>query len=334
MTLSECLTHLPHLKRREIECVAKVLFDEMEESLKTKISEKGKRGRIIKLILFGPYAQGGGFEKINFGYRSDYDLLVVVNYESFAEQYEAWQKAGARFLQKLTITRRLSTPVNFIVHAYQDLNDQLAHGRPFFVDIVRNGIMLFELPGYPLSPPRILTPEEACAEAQRHFEHWFPKAASRFELAVEAIRRGFSMEAAFDLHQTTERLYHCLLTVMTLYSPKSHRLHLLRSHAERIAPRLIEVWPRESRFARRCFSRLDRAYVDARYFPAYEITAEELSWLAERVHGLQDRVAEICCEQLAISGVPRPDHETHPGIENVPYLDLTACLKAGVTGAF
>lgn len=243
MTLPERLAHLPDRKRRELERAAQILFDELEESLKTKLSEKGRRGRILKLILFGSYARGDWVEDRKSGYSSDYDLLVVVNYGSFAEQYEAWEKAAERFLQELTITRRLSTPVNFIVHTLTDFNDQLTHGRPFFVDIARDGIVLYELPGYPLTSPKTLAPEEARSEAQRHFDHWFPNAVRRFELAQEAIRRGYEKEAAFDLHQTVERLYHCALSVLTLYSPKSHRLSVLRSHAERIAPQLIAVWP-------------------------------------------------------------------------------------------
>ena len=167
------------------------------------------------------------------------------------------------------------------------------------MDIARDGIVLYELPGYPLASPKTLAPEEARAEAQRHFGHWFPNAARRFELAQEAMRRGYEKEAAFDLHQTVERLYHCVLTVLTLYSPKSHKLTFLRSQAERIAPQLIEAWPRDSRFAKRCFTRLDRAYVGARYSPAYEITGEELTWLVDRVTALQEAVAAICAERLA-----------------------------------
>jgi predicted nucleotidyltransferase/HEPN domain-containing protein len=298
MTLPERLAHLPDKKRRELERAAQILFGEFEDSLKTKLSEKGRRGRILKLILFGSYARGDWVEDRKSGYRSDYDLLVVVNFDSFAEQYEAWEKAAERFLQELTITRRFSAPVNFIVHTHQDLNDQLAHGRPFFVDIARDGIVLYEAPGFPLVEPKPLEPEVAKAEARRHFDHWFPNAARRFELAQEAMRRGYDKEAAFDLHQTVERLYHCVLTVLTLYSPKSHKLTFLRSQAERIAPQLIEVWPRDSRFAKRCFTRLDRAYVGARYSPAYEITGEELAWLVERVKALQEAVAAICADRL------------------------------------
>lgn len=82
-------------------------------------------------------------------------------------------------------------------------------------------------------------------------------------------------------------------------SPKSHRLTFLRSQAERIGPRLIEVWPRDSHFAKRSFTRLDRAYVDARYSPAYEITGDELAWLVDRVAVLQEAVTVICAQRLA-----------------------------------
>ena len=298
MTLPERLAHLPDRKRRELERVAAILFDEFDDALKTKLSMKGKRGRILKLILFGSYARGDWVEDRKSGYRSDYDLLVIVNYDSFAEQYEAWEKAAERFLQELTITRRLSTPVNFIVHTLMDLNDQLTHGRPFFIDIARDGIVLYETPGFPLVEPKPLAPEVAKAEARRHFDHWFPD-ATEFQAGAEFYRdRGNLRLAAFSLHQAAERLYHCVLLVLTLYSPKSHRLSVLRSHAERIAPRLIEVWPRDTRSAKRCFTRLDRAYVDARYSPAYEITREELAWLVDRVKALQEAVAAICAERL------------------------------------
>ena len=154
MTLPERLPHLPDRKRRELERAMQILFDEFEDAVKTKLSDKGKRGRILKLILFGSYARGDWVEDRKSGYRSDYDLLVVVNYESFGEQHESWEKAGERFLQELTITRRLSTPVNFIVHTYQDFNDQLEQGRPFFIDIARDGIVIYETPGFPLASPK------------------------------------------------------------------------------------------------------------------------------------------------------------------------------------
>ncbi|WP_439605362.1 nucleotidyltransferase domain-containing protein [Shinella sp.] len=298
MTLPDRLTHLPDRKRRELERAAQILFEEFDESLKTKLSEKARRGRILKLILFGSYARGDWVEDRKSGYLSDYDLLIIVNEERFAEQYEAWEKAGERFLQELTITRQLATPVNFIVHSYQDVNDQLAQGRPFFVDIARDGVVLYEASGFPLTSPKTLTPEATRDLAQQYFEQWFPDTAELLAGAAFYRDRGNLNLAAFQLHQATERLYHCTLLVLALYSPKSHKLTFLRSQAERIAPQLIDIWPRDSRFAKRSFARLDHAYVDARYSPAYEITGEELVWLIDRVTMLQKTVAKICTERL------------------------------------
>jgi hypothetical protein len=86
--------------------------------------------------------------------------------------------------------------------------------------------------------------------------------------------------------------------VLTLYSPKSHKLNFLRSQAERLAPQLIAAWPRGSRFEQRCWELLRRAYVDARYSPHYKITSEELAWLVERVNALKLSVEVICRARL------------------------------------
>ncbi|WP_076730086.1 hypothetical protein [Methylobacterium radiotolerans] len=76
---------------------------------------------------------------------------------------------------------------------------------------------------------------------------------------------GHSRQAAFLLHQVTESLYHRVLLVLTLYSQKLHRLDRLRSQAESLDARLIAAWPRDRKFAWRCFTWLNRAYVEVRY---------------------------------------------------------------------
>ncbi|ACB28037.1 HEPN domain-containing protein [Methylobacterium radiotolerans] len=298
MQLTDRLAHLPERKQRELGHVAQILFSTFEAAQAGKLSEKRRGGRILKLILFGSYARGDWVEDHASGYRSDYDLLVVVDGEAFAEGYEAWEQAEARLLQELTVTKGLATPVNVIVHSYADVNDRLARGLPFFADIARDGVVLYEAEGFPLAAPKPLTAEERLAEARRYFEHWFPSAGAFRAAAGFLIQRDNLPEAAFQLHQTTERLYHCVLLVLTLYSPKLHRLDRLRSQAENLDARLIAAWPRETKFTRRCFARLNRAYVEARYSPHYEITGEELAWLIERIDGLSGMVTTVCTEHL------------------------------------
>lgn len=293
------LDHLPLAKRHELELVTRILFAEFEDALKGRNAPHRKAGRILKLVLFGSYARGDWVADPVGGYFSDYDLLVVVNHDELADVMEYWRGADDRLLQEQTITGRLRTPTNFIVHSLTDVNRQLKRGRPFFVDIVRDGIALYEAEDHPFEQPQRLSVDTANAEAQSHLDHWLPLAAHALRLARVSADDGVPRDAAFLLHQAAERLYHCTLLVLTLYSPKSHKLNFLRSQAERIAPSLIAAWPRASRFEQRSFELLRRAYVDARYSPHYKVTDEELTWLTERVGVLQDLVRDVCKAHLA-----------------------------------
>ena len=297
LTLTDTLDHLPASKRRELARVLEIIFFEVEQFRSTKQSAKKANGKILKVILYGSYARGDWVEDRLSGYRSDYDILIVVNSESFVQEQELWLSLDEKFLQE-QIAHRIETPVIPIVHSLHDVNDQLSRGRPFFVDITRDGKVLYEEEGHPLAQPRPLTKEEAKAEAQKNFEQWFQLSQEAHKIAVYSVKQGISRDGAFMLHQATERAYHCLLLTLTLYSPKSHRIKVLRSKAEDLDKRLVEAWPRDNRIARRRFQLLSRAYVEARYSPNYEISAEELGWLVERVKVLQELVEVSCRERL------------------------------------
>lgn len=304
MPLRTDLDHLPLVKRHELEQIVRILFAEFADALLGRNAPHRKAGRILKVVLFGSYARGDWVADPDGNYFSDLDLLVVVNHDDLADMTDYWQSAEDHLLRELTIAQRIRTPVNLIVHSLADVNARLKRGRPFFVDIVRDGIALYEAPDHPFEQPRLLSMADARREAQGYLDEWLPSACRRLDLAMEAVGKKYSKEAAFDLHQATERLYHCTLLVLTLYSPKSHKLAFLRSQAERLAPSLIAAWPRDTRFAQRSFELLRRAYVDARYSPHYRISDEELAWLFERVGVLQQLVAATCEDHLGRMAEP------------------------------
>jgi len=291
------LDHLPDAKRAELGRVLEVLFREFEEATRRKASARG-RARILKVILFGSYARTDWVDDPIGGYKSDYDLLIVVNHEDFTDVTDYWADAEAQLEQAFDIAHTLTAPAQFIVHSLDDVNRQLTKGRPFFTGIAKEGIALFDAPDHPLARPAKLSPEEAYAEAKANFDKWFPSAGNFLRLADSAIGEGMSNEAAFLLHQAVERFYHCILLTETLYSTKSHNLNFLRGQAERVAPELIPAWPRGSRFERRCWELLKRAYVEARFSDHYEITGEQLAWLVDRVKALQQRAGESCSAYL------------------------------------
>lgn len=293
------LDHLPSGKRRELAFVVDVLRETFAEECATRASPELRAGAILKIILYGSYARGDWVEDPVGRYFSDYDLLVVVANERHADVLEFWETAEKRLLDELASGARLRTPASLIVHSLADVNDQLARGRYFFVDIVRDGVALFEVPGHPFAEPQPLAPDAALAEAEGHYADWIESADSALLGARFYIEKGKPRDAAFLLHQAAERLYNGLLLVTTLYTPKSHNLVRLRNLAEQIDPALAGIWPTESKFQKRCFELLRAAYVKARYSRHYKVTPEELAWMVERIELLQSKVVAICEARLA-----------------------------------
>jgi uncharacterized protein len=207
-------------------------------------------------------------------------------------------KAEERLNRELAITKTLRTPVNFIVHSLHEVNDGLAHGRFFFMDVRRDGIAIYQSDDSELAEPKPKTPAQAEAMAKEYFEEWFPSGLGFFEQAAHARDKGRNKIAAFELHQATERLYHTVLLVCTFYTPHVHNLAFLRTQAERLDRRLTYVWPMDTRKERAMFEKLKDAYVKARYSKHYRISAEELAWMAACVEELGRVVQEVCLERI------------------------------------
>jgi len=294
------LSHLPQGKQRELERVVELLFAEFQDATALAQQEWKKQARIVGLILFWSYAKGGWVDEPHTakGYQSDFDLLVLVSHEKLTDRATYWVKADERMIQEQAISGGLSTPVNFIVHTLAEVNDALAQGRYFFADIWRDGIALYQTEGADLIPPRPKAPGEALALAKEYAEDWLLSAREFLENYRFNLEKGRANNAAFQLHQAAERFYHGILLTLTFYTPHSHRLSLLRSMAEQIDKRLVNVWPRETRVDRACFEKLKDAYIKARYSKHYMVSAEELGWLGERVEVLERVAAEICAERI------------------------------------
>jgi predicted nucleotidyltransferase/HEPN domain-containing protein len=293
------LDHLPSAKQRELERVVQLLFEEMGDALMLATGRK-KAGRILKVILYGSYARGGWVDEPHTakGYQSDYDLLVIVNQKALTDRADYWSRVDERLDRERAITATLRTPVNIIVHTLQEVNDGLAHGRYFFIDVAKDGIALYQADESELHTPKPKTPRAALEMAKEYFEEWFPSAMRRHDFVKFGMEKGHLKETAFELHQTTESLYHCVLLVTTFYTPHVHNLAFLRTQAERLDRRLFAVWPRDSRKERAMFEKLKDAYVKARYSRHYRISAEELTWLGAQVEELGSVVHAVCSERI------------------------------------
>lgn len=299
--MKSSLAHLPEQKQRELERIVDILHAEFEDALAESSADWKKSGRILKIILFGSYARGDWVDEPRTmkGYRSDYDLLVVVNNNKLAD-FDFWYKAKDRLVRDKVV----ATPTSFIVHSRRFVNAAIRDGHYFFTDIRRQGIILYELDNEALAAPALLTRTATLSAASDNFDNRFSAARrslETFKLQLEKSKFDpqWRKDAAFTLHQALEHTYATVLLVLTNYSPPSHKLNFLRALAESQDRRLTLAWPRDQQRHRAWFNTLNEAYVKARYSKHYEIGEEALAWLGHNTEELQKIVETLCNAYLA-----------------------------------
>jgi HEPN domain-containing protein/predicted nucleotidyltransferase len=278
------LSHLPENKQQEIQRIAEIIREVVNPE---------------KIILYGSHAKGGWVEDrytdkhgTLYEYISDYDFLVVTK-----NNPEKTYSQEARIMDSVD---RYKPPVNLEIHEIEYINEGLETGEYFFVDIVREGIVLYDNGSLQFATSRELTKAEKKQKAQRYFDTWFPQATEFITDCNHAFNRGSLKKSVFELHQASECLYYATLLVFTDYKPKTHNLWKLRKKSKPYSKELFQVFRAETdKHEEHLFDLLKRGYIDARYRTDYVITAEELSVLIERVTSMVPVVEQICKEKIA-----------------------------------
>lgn len=287
--------HLPQAKQRELERVVRIIHEEFAGIVERSKSEAKKDGRIYKIILFGSYARGTWVDEphTSKGYRSDFDILVIVSNKELADP-KYWDKATDRLMWD----KEIETPVGLIVHGAREISNFLHDGQYFFVDLARQGVILYEFDDRPLAEPKPLSPADALRVAEEHFSTQLNSAKFFLELALYSITHNQPNHAAFNLHQAVETAYSCYLLTLTNYSPPSHNLKFLRGLSEDRDRRLVDIWPRDHQRFAAWYNILNEAYVKARYSKHFEISGEALQWLQERTAELHALIETLVGEHI------------------------------------
>lgn len=291
--------HLPPAQQEELTRATRILMDEFAVATSRATQPWKKNGKVRKIVLFGSYGRGDWVDEPENGYQSDYDLLIIVSHADLTEIADYWYVAEDKILRDPAITR----PVNIIVHTLDEVNRGLSRGEYFWVDIARDGVVLYDLPGSELAAPMPLTAADAYEMASEYFDQklgdidiWLETAAGHLARIDDSVR--YARHAAFNLHQAAETAYTCFLLVRSHYVPRSHNLKFLRSLAEDRETRLVEAWPRATKIDRRRFELAKRAYVEARYSAAYDIGSDDLQAIRSAVTMLRDTVETVSREWL------------------------------------
>ena len=294
MRLRTKMEHLPSLVQQELRNVTAMLFEAFTETNKGRLSDPYRSGRILALILHGPHASSEAAQAIS---NEPFTLLAIVNHPRLARYERDWRLVRDR-LRRASEFGEIGRAVRLTVESRERVNNALNEGVPHYVEIVTDGIALYQMEGLRLEIPRNLSASERRMRGLDEYARWYER-ASDFLLGAGFYRElGNKPMAALLLHQGCEHLYQCVLWTLTLHGPRTHSLDELRGAAETISPSLRVAWPRELPFERRAFTRVDRAYVEVRYGRAYRIDSKELAWAMERAAILHNIVRSQCRERL------------------------------------
>jgi len=280
--MKKSLSHLPKHKRDELKLVKEIILDECPT--------------VLMIILFGSYARGDWVEDRHIGedgilyeYVSDFDILVIVRSHKLVACSDIWHRVEAR-AHRFPIR----TWTNLIVESIVTVNKALGHGHYFFMDVKKEGALLYDTGAFKLARQRKLNPKERRGLAQAHFKEWYTSATEFYGYYESGMKKRQYKSAAFLLHQAVERFYSAILLVFTNYRPKIHNLEALTHMVTGCDPAFLTVFPRATDEQKECFDLLKRAYIEARYSSAYKITKAQLEYLGERVQELQRLAKKIC----------------------------------------
>lgn len=256
------------------------------------------------IVLFGSYAKNKYVDydqRVEFGtptyYMSDYDIVILTRKPIGAVEYSLYEKIKDRFFENKN--RSFHTHPQFVNYGIDDFNYALSKAHYFETEIKRDGVILYDSGSYKLARRRTLDYIEIKERAQKYFDDKFGRALSFVRSAKHDINDGDNLMASFHLHQSAENFLRTIPMVFILYGHKSHDLSELMNAAKKHTTDIFKAFPRDTEEEKRLFDLLQRAYIESRYNPDFEITKEDIDALLPKIERLRDIVEKVCCERIA-----------------------------------
>ncbi|MES2676790.1 MAG: HEPN domain-containing protein [Pseudomonadota bacterium] len=260
------------------------------------IKEIGK-DKIAFVILFGSFAKDSWVydlyqeDGVFYEYASDYDFLVITKSQNlnFNSKLEDKIKAqiSRKHLDRVHPTTIIIEPLNYV-------NSQIEKSQYFFLDIKKEGKILFVNNDLELAHPKQLDAQEKMKTAQEDYIQWIKNGESFLRDSKNALDLKDYKISAFYLHQATESLYSCALLVLIGYKPKSHNLEVLSKLCSSQNNQFLTIFPNQTLDQTTSFKLLNTAYIEARYSKKYQISKEQLEYLVAKVEKLREVVKAVC----------------------------------------
>lgn len=314
--MKKSISHLPLDKQEDI------------QSLVEMITKKIPQTEMI--ILYGSYATKDYViydetteDGTTSSFMSDYDILVITSNISDKEAGRILDSIDDKYYQNPEV----QTPVQFINEDIESLNKELEEGRYFYTELKQKGILLYDKGTYKLADPKNLRFDEIKEQAEGYYNEKQQNARNKFIMAKFAYENGLYKEAIFNLHQACENLFYATRLVFTLKNNKQHNLAKLLASVKKYSKEFVKIFPSNNDEEKRLFKMVKSAYVEARYYPSFEVTKEDIEALIPKIEKLFDLVETLCKEQIN-------EYETLWNIEQkkiIPYeeTDFTRTAAEG-----
>ena len=281
---------LPPKKRQDLQQLTSLILEQVKQ--------------VEMIVLFGSYAKNSYVDydqRVEFGtptyYMSDYDIVILTRKPIGAAEYSLYEKIKDKFFENKN--RPFHTHPQFINYGIEDFNYAIEKAHYFETEIKRDGVVLFDSGTYKLARRRKLDYTEIRDRALSYYNEKLA-CVDDFVIACNSLYKlNRNKRASFQLHQSVENLLRVIPMVFTLYGHKSHNLSELMNAAKKHTTEIFRVFPRDTQEEQRLFDLLQRAYIESRYNPDFEITKEDIDALIPKVEQLRSIVERTCRERIA-----------------------------------
>lgn len=260
---------------------------------------------VVMIILYGSYAKNTYvIHDLQIGpngetteYHSDYDLMLITRKRLGEREGTVETRVRSRFVEGKNEDK--VTKVQLVNESISKLNNALSQGHYFYVDAIKDGVLLYDSGECKLDAPRELNFSEIKQKAEKYYRGNLRQACDYWEDAIRNIENGKYTHSSFFLHQATEYLLKAVPLVFTLYRYKEHDLKFLLEKCKKHTLELVDIFPYRTKREQHVFGQLCRAYVEARYNDDFVVSREEINALVPRIEQLRDIVEKVCRERIA-----------------------------------
>ncbi|WP_109831594.1 nucleotidyltransferase domain-containing protein [Reichenbachiella versicolor] len=281
IALAEILAHLPKDKIQELETITQRIVDTQKAEM---------------VVLFGSYARGTYSEKHGKirGRKSDYDILVVARQRSTVREIKDLLENQFEDIDRI---------VNLEVHPIKFINSNIEDAHYFFLDVKREGIILYDTERFEFSDPVKITPKKRREIAEQDFEEWYEGAVIFFQkgkVSRKETNQKVFKNAAFQLQQCCEMCYTTVEMVFKHYRPREHKLEVLRRRMKKLDKRIALAFPQDTQEQKAFFEHLDYAYIGGRYLSEedYSVTKEQLDYWTKEAKKLMKQTELVCKDRI------------------------------------